>query len=120
MEKSLLDNCPSPKEYRDAFADFFDVCPSVPAFNGLDIPWHKFNYCNPPYSNKKPWLLKAIEEQKKGNTTVFLLPAATGSAWFQDLILPYARVRFIRGRLKLDNGTHPRYDSILVMYYGIS
>jgi len=118
MQKSILDNCPSPKYLRDKFREYFDPCPSVPAFNGLEIPWHKFNYCNPPYSNKIPWLLKAIEEQKKGNTTVFLLPAATGAAWFHDLVLRFAKVEFVRGRLKLDNGSHPRYDSLLITFVG--
>jgi len=116
--KACIDNCPSPKLYRDLFKHFFDPCPSVPAFNGLMIPWHRFNYVNPPYSNKVPWLWKAIQEQELGNTSVFLLPAATGAAWFQDMIMPYAHVHFIRGRIELDNGHHPRYDSILAIYYG--
>ena len=79
--------------------------------------WKKFNYVNPPYSNKVPWIKKAIEEQKKGNKTVMLLPAATDAAWFHDLVVPNFDIEFMRGRLKLDNGKHPKYGSMLITTY---
>ena len=56
--------------------------------NGLEMDWMSVNWCNPPYSrgNIKRWLLKGIEEQKKGNTTVFLLPCDMSTSWYHELI----------------------------------
>ena len=70
------DSSPSPQWILDMYHDYFDPCPldDNPKFDGLTIPWKKYNYVNCPYSNKKPWILKAIEEQKKGKTSVLILP----------------------------------------------
>jgi len=100
------------------FEDFFDPCPTNPLTDGLLTYWKKRNYCNPPYSEKIPWIKKAIDEQKKGNTTVMLLPAATDAIWYHDLVVPNAIILLLRGRLQLDNGKHPRYGSILAIFNG--
>ena len=114
------DSSPSPKWILDMFHDYFDPCPlaDIPKFNGLEIPWKKYNYVNPPYSKKKPWILKAIEEQKKGNTTVMLLPYDPSTVWYFDLVVPNAEILGFRNRLKLDNGKHPRYGSMLAIFNG--
>jgi hypothetical protein len=63
----------------------FDPCPyPIPAgFDGLTAPWGAVNYVNPPFGSiihqgrkKGPtaWARKAIEEQRKGNKTVFVYP----------------------------------------------
>ena len=116
QQECKSDLAPSPKWLLELFQDFFDPCPPNPQFNGLDIPWKKRNYVNPPYSDKLPWIRKAIEEQTKGNMTVMLLPSATGAAWYHDLIIPNAEILHFRGRLQLDNGKHPAYDSMLVIF----
>ncbi len=59
---------------------------------------------------------KAIAEQKKGKLTVMLLPVDTSTGWFHDLIMPNAEIRWLRGRLKLDNGKHPVYASFLAIF----
>ena len=59
----------------------------------------------------------AIVEQKKGNTTVMLLPHVPEMAWYHDLIIPNAEILSFRGRLQLDNGKHPRYGSMLVIFH---
>lgn len=114
--KSNTDIAPSPKWLLELFQDFFDPCPSNPQFDGLVISWQKRNYCNPPYSDKIPWIKKAIEESKKGNMTIMLLPSATGAAWYHDLVIPNAKILHFRGRLQLDNGKHPAYDSMLIIF----
>lgn len=112
------DNCPSPKKYRDMFSKCFDPCPSVPDFDGLAIEWHQVNFVNPPYSRKIAWIKKAMQQMKKGRTSIMLLPTATDAAWFHDLIMKFAKIRFIRGRLVLDGGKHPRYGSMLCTFVG--
>jgi site-specific DNA-methyltransferase (adenine-specific) len=78
--------------------------------DGLAQPWHGRVFVNPPYSAPGPWVRKAIDEYYRSlasaeeNTAsmsiILLLPAATDVGWFHDLVLPYANVRFLRGRLR--------------------
>lgn len=63
-------------------------------------------YCNPPYSDIRPWVEKAWE-QTGTDITVMLLPAnRTEQSWWQDLVEPWRdrkgplRVEFMRGRLR--------------------
>lgn len=72
--RGLKDNTATPKllyEQLDAEFHFdYDPCPINPeglrSQDGLGGEWGKRNYVNPPYSNKVPWIKKAIEEQGKG------------------------------------------------------
>ena len=70
--------------------------------DGLAQQWTGRVWCNPPYSNPAPWVIKAVESVRDGDAreVVMLLPAATDTGWFHDLVLPYADVHFRRGRIK--------------------
>jgi len=71
--------------------------------NGLIQDWRGESvFCNPPYGRQtKEWVKKAYEESQKENTTVvMLLPCRPDVSYFHDYILPYAEIRFVRGRLK--------------------
>ncbi len=118
-EWKVNDSSPSPQWILDMYHDYFDPCPldDNPKFDGLTIPWKKYNYVNCPYSNKKPWILKAIEEQKKGNLSVMLLPHVPEAVWYFDLVVPNAVILGFRSRLELDNGKHPRYGSMLAVFH---
>ena len=48
--------------------------------NGLESHWHGLVWCNPPYSNPTPWMLKF---RNHGNG-VALIPTSNGK-WFHDL-----------------------------------
>jgi site-specific DNA-methyltransferase (adenine-specific) len=84
----------------------FDPCPYNTGeldFDGTKIEWGKSNYINPPYSQKKKeeFVLKAIEEAKKGKLCVLLLPVSTSTKLFHDLIKPNAKeIRFVERRIK--------------------
>jgi len=108
------------KQLDEEFHFDFDPCPVNPTFDGLKVEWGNSNYVNPPYENKVPWILKAIEESKKGKTVVMLLPVDTSAGWFHDLILPYAdEIRFIRGRLKFKPYDSPaKFASMIVVFRG--
>jgi len=114
------DSSRSPAWLLDMFHDYFDPCPldDNPKFDGLSIPWKRYNYVNPPYSNKVPWIKKALEESKKGNMTVMLLPYVPDAIWYFDLIVPNCEILGFRGRLELDSGKHGRYGSMLVTFRG--
>jgi len=73
--------------------DFFDPCPfmhDVSQWDWLSIDWQRYNFCNPPYSLelKTAFVKKAIQEKKRWNSTVLLLPVSTSTKLFHDYILP--------------------------------
>lgn len=95
--------------------NFFDPCPSNPAFDGLKICWKKWNFVNPPYSQIAIWLDKAFAERERENYSVFLIPARTDTKWFAKIINQKCHIIFIQGRLKFnDVGTAP-FPSMFVI-----
>lgn len=107
------DNWETPKELiQDLAKEFgafeFDPCPlnhniEMEGWDGLETSWFKTNFINPPYSRKlkEAFVKKGIEESKKGNLCVFLLPVSTSTKLFHEYILPNAsEVRFLKGRVK--------------------
>ena len=85
----------------------FDPCPFPRTINGLNIEWGKMNYVNPPFRKKDgsptAFVRKAIEEQKKGRSSVLTLPT---QSYVNLLLEAGATVRSL-GRVKwlstLDN-----------------
>ena len=73
--------------------------------DGLKMPWAgETVFCNPPYGRDlKAWTRKCAEESGEA-TIVLLVPSRTDTAWFWDHVAPYARVEFVRGRLKFELG----------------
>lgn len=100
----------------------FDPCPLHADFDGLSIPWGKSNFVNPPYNrvDKPKFILKAFEEWCKGNTCVLLIPAATSTVQFHDIILPFAEIRWVRGRIAFTGGggKKGKHDSMIVIFRG--
>lgn len=104
------DNYATPPEFynqlNDRFNFDFDPCPYNEGEiinDGLKIDWGKSNFVNPPYSQKlkELFIKKGIEEMKKGNTSVFLIPVSTSTKLFHDHILPNATsIEFVKGRIK--------------------
>jgi hypothetical protein len=90
------------------------------------------NYINPPYSRnlKEAFVLKAIEESKKGKLCVMLLPVSTSTKLFHEHIQPNANeIRFVKGRIKfigvntkgeLVNDKAPMHDSMIVVFGGVA
>ncbi|MGD0020796.1 MAG: hypothetical protein ABSC54_00690 [Smithellaceae bacterium] len=62
----------------------FDPCPypRPQDFNGIEVPWGKVNYVNPPFrrsdgafgAGPTAFVRKAIAEQQSGNSSVSVLP----------------------------------------------
>ena len=120
--KSGHDNFKTPSELYDKLNKEFsfndDPCP-IGGIEGLDREWGISTYVNPPYSNPRPWIEKAIMEARKGKTIVMLLRGDTSTAWFHDLVLGKAEIRFLRGRLKFTDTPAP-FPSIVVIYRNTS
>lgn len=89
--------------------------PDITRRNGLTGQWEGHIWCNPPYGRViKDWVFKA---QQHYDLVVMLLPARTDTKWFHELVLPYADVQFIKGRLKFgDSKTAAPFPSMIVTY----
>lgn len=87
--------------------------------NGLLQDWGgHVVFCNPPYSKKQQdkWVKKCFEEGKK-TTVVMLIPARTDTVRFHQYILPYAEIRFLKGRLRFgDSNENAPFPSMLVIF----
>lgn len=88
--------------------------------DGLKQSWNLGGavWCNPPYGKHiSEWIEKAYNENKQGVTVVLLLPARTDTKYFHKYIYNQHEIRFIKGRLKYNdgNGTAPFPSMIVVM-----
>lgn len=99
---------------------------ALPSWRATDEhPNHVF--LNPPYSRNADFVRKARAEADAGNAlVVLLLPARVDVQWFHDLIWdrwehkprPRCEVRFIKGRLKFDDGdTGAPFPSMIVIFH---
>lgn len=99
------------------------------AENGLEQNWlGERVWCNPPYSDIRPWVEKAHLTSVYVRLTVMLLPAnRCEQRWWQDFIEPYRdslggpRVRFLPGRPRFigppiggPKGDRPPFGLVLV------
>ena len=75
-------------------------------------------FCNPPYGRELPkWVKKCYEESSRAEVVVMLIPARTDTSYFHDFIYGKAEIRFIRGRLKFNDGTqNAPFPSMIVVY----
>ena len=113
----------------DEFKFDFDPCPFQATFDGLVIDWGESNFVNPPYNRtvKPKFIKKAYEQSLKGKLCVLLIPSATGTKQFHELILPNAEIRFLKGRVNFkgynSKGQYTdknkgKHDSMIVIFRG--
>lgn len=79
-------------------------------------------WCNPPYSRRLgQWIEKAYLESCKPNTTiVMLVPSRTDTLWFHKFCLPYAEIRFLRGRLRFGSSSSPApFGSMILVFSSV-
>lgn len=106
------DNWETPYKYN--FWANFDPCPINPKSDGLKIKWHGKILLNPPYSNQRIWIEKAIKEIPNCEKIVALLPARTDTKLFHEILKNY-KIEFIKGRLKFSNSKNSApFPSMLV------
>lgn len=73
--------------------------------DGLSERWKSLNWCNPPYNECEKWVKKAVfEQEKRGHSTVMLIPARPETKYWHNYILdenggcnrPGVTVKFLR------------------------
>ncbi|MBS9442445.1 phage N-6-adenine-methyltransferase [Photorhabdus heterorhabditis] len=89
--------------YLDAAADYKNaLCAHylTERDNALECEWISYGeiWCNPPYSDIGPWILKAAEQcRKQLQTVVMLVPADTSVGWFKLAMESVDEIRLITG-----------------------
>lgn len=89
--------------------------------DGLTKSWKNERvFMNPPYGKEIiKWVKKAYSENKEGTLIVCLLPARTDTKWFHEFIYKKHEIRFIKGRLKFNDGKQSApFPSMLVIMKG--
>jgi len=81
--------------------------------DALDVPkWFSPAWCNPPYGKGiEKWLEEFHAQQLSGGTVVALVPARTGTRWWQKGIVPYADIIFLSGRVRFVDPSGPEKNS---------
>ena len=77
-------------------------------------------YVNPPYGREiYKWVEKCYNENLKGTFIVMLVPARTDTRWFHNYIYNKHEIRFIKGRLKFNDGKQSApFPSMIVIMKG--
>ena len=120
IDKSKTDDWRTPSKIYRKFMKmgYFDPCPYKSSFDGLAIEWKERNFVNPPYSNLKEWVKKAIEENKKDKEVILLIPARTDTQMFRMIWEYGADIHFITGRLKFNDENIAPFPSVIIQLTG--
>lgn len=112
-------------KYNNVYHFTLDVCATEdnakceeyysPEQDSLKQEWTGMCWCNPPYGRGiERWIQKAIDSSA---VTVMLLPARTDTKWFHELVLPNAKVEFIRGRLRFGgSANNAPFPSLIAVF----
>ena len=109
------DNWKTDDWIQDIFAGWFDPCPYDPAWeiDGLKIDWPDQRvFINPPYSNVRPWIEKAIAHPYP---VVLLLKHDSSTKWYSLLHEAGAKFLLVNGRLKHQTGAACSFPSMLAV-----
>ncbi len=124
MKNNRTDDWTTPEWLMTTFMErCFDPCPTGRQewFDGLAIDWKSPAYVNPPYSNPKAWVTKAIEQQNKGIDVVMLLRVDPSTKWYKMLIEANAHFFYPNERLYFSGTSgskRPNFASMLVFLEG--
>jgi phage N-6-adenine-methyltransferase len=88
--------------------------------NALLKDWNGVCWMNPPYDNKKNWVIKAYKESIKNDCVVVcLIPARTNTSWWHDYCQK-GEIRFIKGRPIFEGMTHGLPQPLAIVIFGKS
>jgi phage N-6-adenine-methyltransferase len=106
-----LDVCADNKNYK--CDEYFDE-----SIDALTQPWDGVCWMNPPYDNKKKWVIKAFNESTQNDCIVVcLIPARTNTSWWHDYCQK-GEIRFIKGRPIFEGMTHGLPQPLAIVIFG--
>jgi len=110
-KRGIHDNKQTPKILYDIITQelkFIDVCLDRTIFNAAVKRWPNHSYCNPPFSNKKVFILRAIASNETGSEVLLYLPFDPTTDWFRLLYQQNTLVMIFMKRMG-----HARYPHAL-------
>jgi len=111
-ERGIHDNKPTPALLYQLITQelkFTDVCLDKTKFNAIVKLWPNRSYCNPPFSNKKPFILRAIASNKAGSEVLLYLPFDPSTSWFKMLYQQNALIMVFMKRMGYAKFPHALY-----------
>jgi len=86
--------------------------------DGLSQSWEGTVWLNPPFSEKKKWLRKAINEHSAGRADliVVLVPVDTSTQWFQNYFAECDLMCWLEGRDWFQADGSPAFNSVVGVY----
>lgn len=117
MYSKNSDHWTTPKHIYDFYINkgYIDPCPLNSTIDNLTHDWDCGCYfINPPYSDIKSWVDKAIYEHEKGRRITMLVPARTDTKWFHRLLDYGCHIQFIKGRLRFGEKGPAPFPSLLI------
>jgi phage N-6-adenine-methyltransferase len=92
--------------------------------DGLELPWYGTTFVNPPFSHKKEWAAKVIDELDNTDLIMLVTPDSTDvQSWWHTCIVPFADyVWFSEGRIKYvdpdtqETAKSPTFGTAISMY----
>ena len=100
--KGIHDNKPTPKTLYDIITQqlkYTDVCLDKNEFDAEVNLWSNHSYCNPPFSIKKQFILKAVESNKAGSEILLYSPFDPTVSWFRALYQQNALIMIFMKRM---------------------
>lgn len=82
--------------------------------DGLQMEWRGFVWCNPPFSNKEPW----IDKMKMHANGIMLLPASVSTPWFAELASHCGHVFFVGRKVNFINGSSSNFGGTCLFPFG--
>lgn len=108
----------------------YDPCPANANFDplihedGLQVCWADRSlphngkvFVNPPYSNPKPWVKKAIQSTYDGCIVILLLKHDTSTSWYGLLHEAGAHFIYPAKRLKFNTKTGSSFPSLIAVLH---
>lgn len=87
--------------------------------DALTQKWEGVVWCNPPWKDLISWTSKALGEVRSGNAdrVVMLLPVITKTRWFHEVVLPHARIEWIRGEVRFGDSKYGFPGSVMIAVF---
>ncbi|WP_434418895.1 DNA N-6-adenine-methyltransferase [Nannocystis pusilla] len=100
--------------------EVFDIRKSQ---DGLVLPWDGTRvFCNPPYSDVAPWVLRAVQHAANGGEVLMLINASTDTSVWQRYVLRHGCVCLLNKRVSFgrpgSNKLTPNLQASAVVYFG--
>jgi len=110
--KGIHDNKPTPETIYNLITNqlkFIDVCLGKTKFDAVTKLWPNRSYCNPPFSKKKWFIVRAIASNQAGREVLLYLPFDPTPNWFKLLYEKNVLVMIFMNRMGHAKFPHALY-----------